>query len=63
VESEHGERSVEEEKSRMFDYACGGYLVAKTTPSPDVVDDDDERTPEPDVAAKDEASSKTDDPG
>jgi hypothetical protein len=46
----------------MFDYARGGYLVAKMTPSPDVVDDDDKRTPEPDVAAKDEASLKTDDP-
>ncbi len=44
----------------MFDYARSGYLVAKTTTSPDVVDDDDEHMPEPDVAAEDEA--KTDDP-
>jgi hypothetical protein len=28
---------------RMFGYARGRYL--KTTPSPDVVDDDDERHP------------------
>jgi hypothetical protein len=27
----------------MFDYAHGGYLKVKTTPSPDVEDDDDER--------------------
>jgi hypothetical protein len=26
-----------------FGYAHGDHLVAKTTPSPDVVDDDDER--------------------
>jgi hypothetical protein len=25
----------------MFSYACGGYLMVKNTPSPDVGDDDD----------------------
>ncbi len=39
----------------MFDYARGGYLMGMTTPSPDVVDDDDERTPEPGVAAENKA--------
>jgi hypothetical protein len=28
---------------RMFGYIRGGYLMVKTTPSPDVEDDDDER--------------------
>jgi hypothetical protein len=28
---------------RMFGFAHGGYLMAKTTPSPDVEDGDDER--------------------
>jgi hypothetical protein len=41
----------------MFDYANGGYLMAKTTPSPDVVDDDDECIPGSDAAAEDKAKN------
>jgi hypothetical protein len=45
----------------MSGYARGGYLMARTTPSPDVEEDDDEPTPgAADPAAEDEV--KVDDP-